>query len=191
MANYLSIIITAALVNNLVLVQLLGVSSLFYATNHLQRSIEFALFNFIVLFLAVAVNLVLYQFLLVPLELELFKLLCFVASSAIISTLLLKKIDKKYPLLQRQQQLAFFLSGGNSAILGTAIINTDSSLSILEGLAYGFGAALGYSLLIIAFAALRLRLENADVPSPFQGPAIQLITAGIIAISLLGFAGLS
>jgi len=190
-ANYLSIIITAALVNNLVLVQLLGVSSLFYSTNHLQRSIEFALFNFIVLFLATAANLVLYQFLLAPLELELLKLLCFVASSAIISMFLLKQIDRKYPLLQRQQQLALFLTGGNSAILGATIINTGSSLSIPEGLAYGFGAALGYSLLIIAFAALRLRLESADVPAPFQGPAIQLITAGIIAISLLGFAGLS
>ena len=64
-------------------------------------------------------------------------------------------------------------------------------LAIGEAIAYSFGAALGYSLMIVGFAALRVRLESADIPAPFRGNAIQLISAGLVAISLLGFAGLT
>ena len=191
MTNYLSIIVAAALVNNLILIQLFGVSSLFYATKRLPQAIEFALFNFVVLFLSLVINLSIYRLILVPLHLEFFRLIVFVATSALLTTLFLHLITRHFPFSARQQGLLLFLIGGNSAVLGATLSSSTSVLGISESIAYSLGAALGYSLMIVGFAALRIRLELADVPAPFQGHAIQLITAGLVAISLLGFAGLA
>ena len=191
MTNYLSIIVAAALVNNLILIQLVGVSSLFYSTKKLPQAIEFALFNFAVLFLASVVNISVYRFILLPLHLEFFRLVVFVATSALLTTLFLHVITKRLPFSTRQQGLLLFLTGGNSAVLGATLLSSTSVLSLGENIAYSFGAALGYSLMIVGFAALRIRLEFADVPAPFRGSSIQLITAGLVAISLLGFAGMT
>jgi electron transport complex protein RnfA len=189
--NFLSIIVAAALVNNLILIQLVGVSSLFYSTKKLPQAIEFALFNFAVLFLASVVNISVYRFILLPLHLEFFRLVAFVATSALLTTLFLHVITKRLPFSTRQQGLLLFLTGGNSAVLGATLLSSTSVLSLGENIAYSFGAALGYSLMIVGFAALRIRLEFADVPAPFRGSSIQLITAGLVAISLLGFAGMT
>ncbi len=191
MTNFLSIIVAAALVNNLILIQLVGVSSLFYSTKKLPQAIEFALFNFAVLFLASVVNISVYRFILLPLHLEFFRLVVFVATSALLTTLFLHVITKRLPFSTRQQGLLLFLTGGNSAVLGATLLSSTSVLSLGENIAYSFGAALGYSLMIVGFAALRIRLEFADVPAPFRGSSIQLITAGLVAISLLGFAGMT
>ena len=191
MTNYLSIIVAAALVNNLILIQLTGVSSLFYSTKRLPQAIEFALFNFVVLFLSCLVNLSIYRYFLLPLHLEFFRLLVFVATSALLTTLFLHLITKRFPFSTRQQGLLLFLTGGNSAVLGATLFSSTSVLTLSENVAYSFGAALGYSLMIIGFAGLRIRLEFADVPTPFRGGAIQLITASLVAIGLLGFAGLT
>ena len=191
MTNFLSIIVAAALVNNLILIQLVGVSSLFYSTKKLPQAIEFALFNFAVLFLASVVNISVYRFILLPLHLEFFRLVAFVATSALLTTLFLHVITKRLPFSTRQQGLLLFLTGGNSAVLGATLLSSTSALSLGENISYSFGAALGYSLMIVGFAALRIRLEFADVPAPFRGSSIQLITAGLVAISLLGFAGMT
>ena len=191
MTNYLSIIIAAALVNNLILIQLFGVSSLFYSTKRLPQAIEFALFNFVVLFLSSITNLLVYRFILLPLHLEIFRLVAFVTTSALLTTFFLQLISKNLPFSTRQQGLLLFLTGGNSAVLGATLLSSTSVLTLSENITSSFGAALGYSLMIVGFAALRIRLEFADVPAPFRGSAIQLITAGLVAISLLGFAGLT
>lgn len=190
MSTYLSIITAAALVNNVVLVQLLGVSSLFFPGRGLQSTIELAALNFVVLFSAAVINLLLFKFLLTPLGLGFLKLLLFVVISSGITGLLLQWLKQRFPLSIRQQKLAFYLTGGNSAVIGVSLINTLSDLNILQSIAYSLGAALGFSGLLIAFAAMRLRIEYSDVPAPFQGTAIQLISAGIVAMFLLGFAGL-
>jgi len=189
--NYLSIIVAAALVNNLLLIQLFGVSSLFYSTKRLPQAVEFSMFSFVILFLASAFNLLLHRYLLAPLGLEFFRLVVFVGTGALLTTLFLEYVSKQLPFTVRQQGLLLLLTGGNSAVLGTALVNTTRVLSLGESIIYCLGAALGYSLTIVGFAALRLRLELADVPAPFRGSAIQLITAGLVAISLLGFAGLA
>ena len=190
MSTYISIIIAAALVNNVVLVQLLGVSSLFFSSSRLQNAIELAALNFVVLFSAAVINLLLFRFLLAPLGLEFLSLLFFVVVSSAITGLLLQWLKQKFPLSMRQQKLAFYLTGANSAVVGVSLLNTVNTLNITQSIAYSLGAALGFSLLIVAFAALRLRLETCDVPGPFRGAAIQLISAGIVAMFLLGFAGL-
>ena len=170
--------------------QLLGVSSLFLSSNKLQNALELALLNFVVLFLAASINLAIFRLILNPLGLEFLRIICFVAVSSTLTILILESLKKKFPLSLRRQRLAFYLTSGNSAILGVSIINADSVLSLTHGVAYNFGAALGFALMIISFAALRLRLDTADIPTPFRGAAIQLISAGIVSMCLLGFAGL-
>ena len=144
MTNYLSIIVAAALVNNLILIQLFGVSSLFYSTKKLPQAIEFALFNFVVLFLSLIINLIIYRFFLIPFHLEFFRLVVFVATSALLTTLFLQVITKRYSFSIRQQGLLLFLTGGNSAVLGATLLSSTNVLSLHENIAYSFGAALGY-----------------------------------------------
>ena len=190
MTQIFSIIVAAALVNNMVLIQSLGVSSLFAYSNRLRNAIELALVSFLVIFLASAINLILYRVLLAPLELEYLALLCFVGVSSILTLLVLHSLEKYFPLSMRRQRLAFYLIAGNSSILGLSLLNTASERSVVDCLAYSFGAAMGFALVLLAFTALRQRLDGADVPAPFRGAAIQLISAGIAAMCFLGFAGL-
>ena len=190
MTQIFSIIVAAALVNNMVLIQSLGVSSLFAYSNRLRNAIELALVSFLVIFLASAINLILYRGLLAPLGLEYLALLCFVGVSSILTLLVLHSLEKYFPLSMRRQRLAFYLIAGNSSILGLSLLNTASERSVVDCLAYSFGAAMGFALVLLAFTALRQRLDGADVPAPFRGAAIQLISAGIAAMCFLGFAGL-
>jgi electron transport complex protein RnfA len=78
----------------------------------------------------------------------------------------------------------------NCAVLGVALLNVQQAHSFIESLFYGFGAALGFALVMVLFAGVRERVAVADVPVPFQGAAIALITAGLMALAFLGFAGL-
>ncbi len=190
MTQIFSIIVAAALVNNMVLIQSLGVSSLFAYSNRLRNAIELALVSFLVIFLASAINLILYRGLLAPLGLQYLALLCFVGVSSILTLLVLHSLEKYFPLSMRRQRLAFYLIAGNSSIIGLSLLNTASERSVVDCLAYSFGAAMGFALVLLAFTALRQRLDGADVPAPFRGAAIQLISAGIAAMCFLGFAGL-
>lgn len=190
MTQIFSIIVAAALVNNMVLIQSLGVSSLFAYSNRLRNAIELALVSFLVIFLASAINLILYRGLLAPLGLQYLALLCFAGVSSILTLLVLHSLEKYFPLSMRRQRLAFYLIAGNSSIIGLSLLNTASARSVVDCLAYSFGAAMGFALVLLAFTALRQRLDGADVPAPFRGAAIQLISAGIAAMCFLGFAGL-
>ena len=190
MTQIFSIIVAAALVNNMVLIQSLGVSSLFAYSNRLRNAIELALVSFLVIFLASAINLILYRGLLAPLGLQYLARLCFVGVSSILTLLVLHSLEKYFPLSMRRQRLAFYLIAGNSSIIGLSLLNTASARSVVDCLAYSFGAAMGFALVLLAFTALRQRLDGADVPAPFRGAAIQLISAGIAAMCFLGFAGL-
>ena len=190
MTQIFSIIVAAALVNNMVLIQSLGVSSLFAYSNRLRNAIELALVSFLVIFLASAINLILYRGLLAPLGLQYLALLCFVGVSSILTLLVLHSLEKYFPLSMRRQRLAFYLIAGNSSIIGLSLLNTANARSVVDCLAYSFGAAMGFALVLLAFTALRQRLDGADVPAPFRGAAIQLISAGIAAMCFLGFAGL-
>ena len=190
MTQIFSIIVAAALVNNMVLIQSLGVSSLFAYSNRLRNAIELALVSFLVIFLASAINLILYPGLFAPPGLEYLAQLCFVGVSSILTLLVLHSLEKYFPLSMRRQRLAFYLIAGNSSIIGLSLLNTASERSVVDCLAYSFGAAMGFALVLLAFTALRQRLDGADVPAPFRGAAIQLISAGIAAMCFLGFAGL-
>lgn len=190
MLEFFSIIVAAALVNNIALVQLLGVSSFFANSGRLQSAIELGLLSFIAIFLSSIINILLYRWVLAPLNLHVLRLLLFVLVSSSVGFNLAKLITKNYPLTWRRHELAILLIAGNSAVVGVSLTISTSVMNIVAALIYSFGAALGFVLLLIGFAALRERLSCAEIPLPFQGAPIHLISAAIIAMILLGFEGL-
>jgi electron transport complex protein RnfA len=188
--DFLSILIAAAVVNNVVLVQFLGVSAFYAGSNGLKNAIEIALLSATVLIVASLTNLLLTKTILAPLNLMFLQLICFVAVSGSLTVLIFQWLRQKFPDSLHRLHLHIILVGGNSAVIGISILNTRNGLSFTENIANSIGAAVGFALVMIGFAALRQRLDTADVPQSFRGPAIHLISAGIVAMCFLGLAGL-
>ena len=146
---------------------------------------------FVVLTLAAAVSYLLDRWLLQPLDLGYLRILGFIlviAATVQLTEFLLRRID---PVLHQALGIYLPLITTNCAVLGIALLNTRQSDSFLEALAYGVGAGLGFGLVMVLFAGLRERLELADVPVALRGSAIALVTAGILSMAFLGFAGLA
>lgn len=190
MSSLINTVVAAALVNNLVFVQLLGVSSLFAYSRRFEAATELAVLTFLVMFPSLVFCAAIERLLLGPLELDFLALLAFVVIAASCSHVLLHLLQKYLPLLTRRHRLAVLMLSSNSAIVGAALLQPESLLPFPLLTASCFGAALGFALLLLTFAALRQRLELADVPKAMRGPAIELLSAGIVAMCLLGFAGL-
>lgn len=192
MIDFLSIFLATALVNNLVLVQLLGVSGLFAFSNSWQQAQEIALASFLLISISGVINGLLERYLISAMHLESVRLLLFVAVSVTLATLLAIQVRKYFPLSQRRDHLAFLLAGINSAVIGMALLNTVATAAPLSQLlAYSVGSAAGFSILLLAFAAMRERINEQAQPKAFRGTAIHLITAGLLAMSLLGLAGIA
>jgi electron transport complex protein RnfA len=185
-----STLIAAALVNNLALVHLVGVSSMLAYSARLKAAGELAILSFTSLSLSGVVNLLLYRWLLQPLGLDALSLLSFTAVSATLVSFGLPLLHANFPLTARRQLLATLLLSANSAGIGLSLLNTESLLSTADLLIYCIGAALGFSLCLLAFAALRQRIDSCDAPHAFRHSPLYLISAGIAAMAMLGFAGL-
>jgi electron transport complex protein RnfA len=99
-------------------------------------------------------------------------------------------VHKTSPLLYNVLGIFLPLITTNCAVLGVALLNVQEQHSFLQSLFYGFGAAVGFSMVLIMFAAMRERINAADVPEVFQGTAVALMTAGIMSMAYMGFAGL-
>lgn len=190
MATLFSTIIAAALVNNLALVQLLGVSTFFSASRQFSAAAELALLSFLVLFPAACINLLLQALVLEPLHLEFLRLFLFVAVSAGITGLLARQLVSVFPLLARRHIRAVLLMCSNSAVIGLSFLQGSSFSSLPMKLVYSFGAAAGFSMSVLLFAALRQRIDQGSSPAALRGIPLYLISAGIASMALLGFAGL-
>ena len=129
------------------------------------------------------------RFLLIPYGIEFLRTIAFIVSIAVIVGLTELFIAKASPLLHRVLGVYLPLITTNCAVLGVALLNSREQHNLLESAVYGLGAALGFTLVLILFAALRERLDAADIPAPFRGTPIALITAGILAIAFMGFGG--
>lgn len=190
MTDFLTILVATVLVNNLVLLQLLGVSPLFAYSARWQQALELALFTFLVLVLSATVSGLLAYFVLAPLELLILQLLTYVLITGGIATALSLQVKRHLPLSYRRNGLAFLTVGGNSAIIGVALLQGEALRPPLEHIGYSVAAGLAFAALLLAFAALRQRLALNDVPAPFRGPAVELLSIGILAMSLQAMAEL-
>ena len=190
MTEFILILLSTILVNNFVLVQFLGLCPFMGVSNKLETAIGMASATTFVLTMASICSYLVHTFVLAPLSLTYLKTIAFILVIAVVVQFAKMFIEKTSPLLYRVLGVFLPLITTNCAVLGVALLNTTKSHSFFESAIYGFGAALGFSLVLILFSAMRERLAAADVPSPFKGAAIGMITAGLMSLAFMGFAGL-
>ena len=189
MGELLLIALGAALVNNFVLVQLLGVCPFIGGSQRVDGAIALGLAMALVLTLTAGATQLVDLYVLRPYDLEylrLFALLLVIGAAVGVTELALRRFS---PVLQRVLGLYFPLVATNCAVLGVALINTTASRSFVAALFYGTGAALGFGLALTLFAGLRERVATADVPIAFRGAPITFVTAGILSLAFMAFTG--
>lgn len=143
-----------------------------------------------VLTLSSSVSYLVNQWILIPFELNFLRTISFILVIAITVQFTELLIRRQSPLLHRILGLYLPLITTNCAVLGVALLSVQQQHSLLQAILHGFGAALGFTLVLILFSALRVRLELADVPAPFRGSAVALMSAGIMSLAFMGFSGL-
>ena len=190
LADYSILLIGAILVNNFVLVQFLGLCPFMGVSNKLETAMGMSMATTFVLTLASACSNLTYHFLLLPLGLGYLKTISFILVIAVVVQFTEMVVRKSSPLLHRVLGVYLPLITTNCAVLGLALLNVQQEHTFVTATLYGFGAAIGFSLVLIMFAAMRERLEVADVPAPFRGSSIALVTAGLMSLAFMGFVGL-
>lgn len=184
------LLISAALVNNVVLVQYLGLCPFMGVSTRMDSAFGLSLATAFVLTLTSVVAYLIETLILIPLDAVWLRTLAFIVAIAMTvqSTELIMR--KTAPLLYQVLGLFLPLITTNCAVLGIALLNVNRSRTLLESALYGFGAALGFAMVLVMFSAMRERLERADIPALLQGTPIALITAGFMALAFMGFAGI-
>jgi electron transport complex protein RnfA len=190
MTELIIIIVSGALLNNFVLTKFLGLCPLLGTTTRLETAIGMSLATTFVLTLSAAASYLVETYLLVPLDLPWLRLLSFILIIAGAVQLTEALIRSSSPMLYQVLGIYLPLITTNCAVLGVALLNVQSSKTFLQALAFGIGAGLGFCLVMLLFAGIRERLELADVPTPFRGAAIALVTAGLMSLGFMGFAGI-
>jgi electron transport complex protein RnfA len=190
MTEYALILLSTILVNNFVLVKFLGLCPFMGVSRKLETAMGMALATTFVLTLSSASSYLLNQYILVPMDIEYMRTIVFILTIAAVVQFTEMVVHKTSPLLYNVLGIFLPLITTNCAVLGVALLNIQEKHSFIESLLYGFGAAVGFSLVLILFSALRERIIVADVPEVFQGTSIALITAGIMSLAFMGFAGL-
>jgi len=190
LADYALLLAGTVLVNNFVLVQFLGLCPFMGVSNKLETAMGMSAATTFVLTLASVCSYLTYTWLLVPLELTYLRTISFILVIAVVVQFTEMVVRKSSPLLHRVLGVYLPLITTNCAVLGVALLNINQAHNFTESLFYGFGAAVGFSLVLVLFAAMRERLAVADVPEPFQGAAIGMITVGLASLAFMGFAGL-
>lgn len=191
MTHYLLLILGTALVNNVVLVKFLGLCPLMGVSNKLDSAIGMGLATTFVLTLAAIASWTLEHFILEPLDIGFLRIMTFIlviAGVVQFTEILIKRFS---PALHQVLGIFLPLITTNCAVLGVALLNVQEQHSFIESLLYGFGSALGFTLVIVVFAGLRQRLAVAQVPDAFKGAPIAFVVAGLLSLSFMGFSGLA
>ncbi len=190
MTSYLFIILAAVLVNNVVFVRILGLCPYMGVSKKLETAIGMGAATMFVLTMATGASYIIDRVLLVPFGVEYLRTLAFIVTIAAIVQLTELIIQKTSPLLHQVLGIYLPLITTNCAVLGVPLLNIALKHTFVESLLFGFGSAVGFLLALVLFAGIRERLEGADVPVPFRGTAIAMITAGLMSLAFMGFAGL-
>lgn len=190
MGELLIIFIGAALVNNVVLSQFLGLCPFLGVSKKTDTAVGMGVAVVFVVTIAAAISGVIYSFILVPLELDYMKTIVFIAVIAALVQLVEMFLKKSIPSLYKALGVYLPLITTNCAVLGVALLNVQKDYSILQGIINGFGTSVGFLISIVIMAGIRERIADNDVTKSFQGSPIVLVTAGLMAIAFCGFTGL-
>ena len=191
MSDYLLILISTALVNNFVLAKFLGLCPFFGSSQRMETAVGMALATMLVLTMSSAISYLLDRFFLQPLELSYLRALVFILVIASLVQFIEMLLHRINPLLHTMLGIFLPLITTNCAVLGVALLNAQTAPSFVHAVLSGFGAAVGFSLVLTVFAGLRKKIEYSAVPKSFQGTGIAMVTAGIMALAFMGFEGLA
>jgi electron transport complex protein RnfA len=190
LGHYLLILVSTVLVNNVVLVRMLGLCPFMGVSRKLEAAIGMGAATTFVLTLGAGSSHLVNQ-LLISADLTFLRTLSFIVIIAAIVQFTEMVIHKTSPVLYQVLGIYLPLITTNCAVLGIPLLNAQQNHTLAESLVFGFGSAVGFSLILILFGALRERLEGADIPAPFQGTAIALVTAALMSLAFMGFGGLT
>lgn len=191
MKSMILIIITTALVNNVVLSQFLGICSFLGISKQIKTSASLGGAVIFVMTIASAVASLLYNYILVPFDLTYLKTIVFILVIAALVQIVEMFLKKKVPALYKALGIYLPLITTNCAVLGVALTNVQNGYNLGESILAGFGTAVGYTLAIVLMACVREKIDEEAIPKPFRGAPIVLLYAALMAIAFMGFGGLS
>lgn len=190
MTEYLFILVGAVLVNNVVLVRILGLCPFMGVSKKLSTAYGMGAATTFVLTLGTGASYIIDHFLLTPFGLEYLRTISFIVTIAALVQLTELVIQKTSPILHQVLGIYLPLITTNCAVLGVPLINVSQNNGFIASLVFGAGSSLGFSFALILFAGIRERVDGADVPQYFRGVSIAMITAGLMSLAFMGFAGL-
>lgn len=191
MSEYLLLLLATALVNNVVLVKFLGLCAFMGVSKKMDGALGMGMATTFVLTLTTAVTWMLEHWLLMPLGIQYLRILAFILTIAAVVQFTEMVIRKFSPALYQVLGIYLPLITTNCAVLGIALLNAQEKNSFMHSLLYGFGSAVGFTLVMLLFTELRVRLALAKVPAAFSGAPIGFVVAGLLSLAFMGFAGLA
>ena len=191
MKSLILIIVSGALINNVVLNQFLGICSFLGVSKQMKASASLGGAVIFVITIASAVASLLYDYVLAPLGLDYMKTIVFILVIAALVQIVEMFLKKKSPAIYRALGIYLPLITTNCAVLGVALTNVQDGYNFTECVFSGFGTAVGYTIAIVLLASIRSRIREEDIPAPLRGAPIVLISAALMSIAFMGFSGLS
>ena len=196
MAHYISLFVRAVFVENMALAFFLGMCTFLAVSKKVSTAFGLGVAVTVVLGLAVPINNLVYNLVLRDgalvegVDLSFLNFITFIGVIAALVQILEMILDKYFPALYNALGIFLPLITTNCAVLGVALLNINLGHNFMQSALYGFSAAVGFSLVMVLFASIRERLAAADIPAPFRGNAIALVTAGLMSLAFMGFSGL-
>lgn len=189
MTDYLLILIGTVFVNNIVMIKILGLCPFMGVSKKLETSLSMGAATTFVLTIASGSSYLVNHYLLGP-DLAYLTTLSFIVVIAATVQFTEMVVKKTSPVLYQVLGIYLPLITTNCAVLGIPLLNVQAKHNFIESLLFGFGGAVGFTLVMVLFAGMRERLEGADVPAIFRGTAIAMVTAGLMSLAFMGFSGL-
>jgi electron transport complex protein RnfA len=190
MAELLLILVGAVFVNNFVLARFLGICPFLGVSKKVETALGMGMAVIFVMTVASVVTWFIQYFVLIPFGIEYLQTIAFILVIASLVQLVEMVVQKASPVLYQSLGIFLPLITTNCAVLGVAVLNIQRGYSFLETVIFALGAAAGFTLAMVLFAGLRERLDLCPVPKSFRGTAIALVTAGLLSLAFMGFAGL-
>jgi len=190
MAEYLTLLFTTIFVNNLVLSRFLGLCPFMGVSKKTDTAIGMGMATAFVLTLSSVLSYFANTYLLQPFDIAYLRTITFILLIAVVVQATEMIVHKTSPLLHNVLGIFLPLITTNCAVLGVALLNVQENNNFINSALYGFGGAVGFTLVMVLFASLRERIELADVPDSFRGAPIALVTAGFMSVAFMGFAGM-
>ena len=191
MKSLILIIVSGALINNVVLNQFLGICSFLGVSKQMKASASLGGAVIFVITIASAVASLLYDLVLKPFGIDFMKTIVFILVIAALVQIVEMFLKKKSPAIYKSLGIFLPLITTNCAVLGVALTNVQNGYSFIECVLSGFGTALGFTIAIVLLASVRVRIREEDLPAPLRGAPIVLISAALMSIAFMGFGGLS